>query len=123
MVSVEENDLLFALKTCRRSGSTISCAGSITNKGNYGRTVTLGVDWDFVGVHSDAVDDLGNQYKVSLKRQDYNLESNLPINFSFGIDGVAPGASRINIRPRLLTSARQRERECSTPECTDPVVA
>jgi len=119
-VSVEENDLLFVLRVCRRSGSVLSCAGSITNKAGERRQASLSSDY------TQVVDDLGNSYKVrrvgfgnadqsqeqvtigrgaalgaaigaQRRQEEQELEPDLPINFFLSIDGVKPAASRINI--------------------------
>jgi len=96
-VSVEENDLLFVPKVCWRSGSVLSCAGSITNKAGERRFVQL--------EDSQVVDDLGNQYELrtfgfgnaNSPRRQQVLEPDLPFNFSLSIDGANPAASRANI--------------------------
>jgi TolB-like protein len=123
-VSVEENDLLFVLRVCRRSGTVLSCAGSITNKAGERRRVSLSPNY------SQVVDDQGNFYKVrrlafgsvdskqeqgatvgagaaigaivgaiagSQAQEQQELEPDLPINWFLSIDGVKPAASRINI--------------------------
>jgi len=96
-VSVEENRVLFILKGCWRSGRTVSCDGSVTNKARQRRSVDLG--WN-----SSAVDDLGDQYVVpddhlalgsGGQRQD--LEPDLPVNFSLQIDDVNSAANRVTI--------------------------
>jgi TolB-like protein len=96
-ISVEDNALLFVLQTCRRSGRTVTCAGSITNKAERRREIIL-------GYHSNAVDELGNQYAVPDEqlrlgsggtRQD--LEPDLPVNFSASVNEVDPAATRISI--------------------------
>ncbi len=96
-ISVEDNALLFVLRSCRRSGRIVTCAGSITNKTEKRRDVIL-------GYNSNAVDELGNQYAVpdnQLKlgsggtRQD--LEPDLPVNFSVSVNEVDPAATRISI--------------------------
>jgi len=53
-VSVEENELLFVVKPCGRSGETLKCSGSVTNKARMRQSVSL------LGVKF--VDNLGNEY-------------------------------------------------------------
>ncbi len=99
--SVEENDLLFVLKSCRRSGRALSCVGSVTNKSDRRLSV-------YFGSGVQVVDDLGNQYKYEppgnikatlqfgrdLSEQ---LEPSLPVKFSMSVNDIDPAATRVNI--------------------------
>jgi TolB-like protein len=80
---VHDNEFVFQMKSCRRSGKTITCSGVITNKGPSTRDV-----WFDFG-ESYFVDDLGNQYQYQPKfqiqlgaqGQRQNLEPELPMTF------------------------------------------
>ena len=100
--SIEQHHLLFILKGCSRSGLTVSCAGSVTNKAEKRRGVMA-----MTGLHySNAVDNIGNEHAlsvVSFGRNGYlQLEPELPVNFSLSVENVAAAAIRINI---ILTYA------------------
>ena len=95
--SIEQHHLLFVLRGCSRSGLTVSCAGSVTNKAEKRRGIMA-----MKGLHySSAVDDIGNEHAlsvVSFGRDGYmQLEPELPVNFSLSVENVAAAASRINI--------------------------
>jgi hypothetical protein len=119
-VSVEENDLQFVVKPCGRSGETLKCTGSVTNKARMRQSVSL------LGVKF--VDNLGNEYpaaRVSLPAAKLSLgipawtagsflrtagaqrpiaaedtaelEHDLPVNFSVGADHTDPAATRVTL--------------------------
>jgi TolB-like protein len=95
-LSLERHHLLLVLRGCSRSGQTVSCVGSVTNKAEKRRDIGLAGS-----PYANAVDDAGNQYKsirISFGRgTDSELEPDLPVNFSLTVEDVVAGASRINI--------------------------
>jgi len=116
-VSVEENEMLFVVKSCGRSGETLKCTGSVTNKARSRRNVSL--------VEVRFVDNLGNEYPATrvsfpaakltfgipastvgsfLRAQEAiragvtaELEPDLPVNFSVGADHADPTATRVTL--------------------------
>jgi len=94
--AIEKHHLVLALRGCSRSGHTVSCVGSVTNKAENRRDIGLAGS-----PYANAVDDAGNQYKsisISFGRgTDSELEPDLPVNFSLTVEDVVAGASRINI--------------------------
>ncbi len=116
-VSVEENELLFVVKSCGRSGETLKCMGSVTNKSRRRRGVAL--------VEVKFLDNLGNEYpavrvsfpaaKLSLGIPAWTagsflrtqrrmaagvtaeLEPDLPVNFSVGADHTDSAATGITL--------------------------
>jgi len=92
---VEDNDFLFNLRGCFRSGNNVACQGSITNKASVRRQL-------FLETISDVLDDLGNQYQypsiqLGAQGQSQWLEPDLPMNFFIGSKAVNPEARVINI--------------------------
>jgi len=96
VLAMERHHLLLVLRGCSRSGHTVSCVGSVTNKAEKRRNIGLAGS-----PYANAVDDAGNQYKsisISFGRgTDSELEPDLPVSFSVTVEDVAAGASRINI--------------------------
>jgi TolB-like protein len=98
VASVEASDLLFGLNTCTRSGRTVSCSGSITNKTDAVRRVILGF-WE-----TNVIDNLGNQYRVDGNQsvfgrqgREQDLPGHLPMNFRLIVSDVLPESGNINI--------------------------
>jgi len=98
ITSVEASDLLIVLKSCRRSGRALSCVGSITNKAEKTRQISL--DWS----NSYVVDDLDNQYRVDQGNSTFGargnsqeLPGNLAVNFRLLVADASPAASRVTI--------------------------
>jgi len=96
--SVEADDLLFGLNTCIRSGRAVSCTGSITNKADKSRMVTLGF------YQTNVIDNLGNQYQLDGNQSVFgrqgsqqDLPGHLPVNFRLVVSDVTTEASRFNI--------------------------
>ena len=96
-LTVQDNVLLFVLKSCRRLDRNVFCAGSLTNRADKERRVGLGYS-------SNAVDELGNQYNVGDNQlqlgsagQWQMLEPDLPVNFSVTVNDVNPSANQISV--------------------------
>jgi len=99
--TIRENDLIFTLTRCRRSGSGISCKGSVSNNLDRSR-------WVYFGSGIDVVDNLGGEYRFAPIRHMEaklqfatdlikELEPNLPINFTVEADNVDPAATKVTI--------------------------
>ena len=94
----EDHLVLFELKQCRKSGSSITCDFSLTNKGSDRR-------FQFVIYRSNLYDELGNGYEGK-KGQLANQDGNNPrINFVSGVtakaqitfEGIEPNANKITL--------------------------
>lgn len=94
----EDHSVLFELKQCRKSGSSITCDFSLTNKGSDRR-------FQFVIYRSNLYDELGNGYEGK-KGQLANQDGNNPrIDFVSGVtakaqitfEGIEPNASKITL--------------------------
>jgi TolB-like protein len=94
-VSVEANDLLFVIKTCKRSGETLTCEGSVTNKGRQRR--------DFGFGQPKFVDNVGNDYPSGqypvfrTGTRQALLEPDLAYNFWVEQKDVDPSATAITV--------------------------
>ena len=95
---VQENEFLFAVKSCVQSGRILKCAGTITNKSGNKRAV--GIDKS-----STLVDDEGNQYDLRDIYLDtlsgftphQELEPGLAIAFSCSAANVGVRIGRVSI--------------------------
>jgi len=77
-MKAEDHSVLFALHECRKSGSSITCLFSLTNKGQDRR-------FRLYGYESKLFDELGNGYKGS-ETQIANQTGNSPeISFINGV--------------------------------------
>lgn len=97
VTSVEQNDLLLAMKGCVRRGDRIVCTGVVTNKANRARRF---------GIHdgngyTTAVDNNGNSYTSNEVfiggGWAAELMPELPMNFYLSFPGNDTAATRINI--------------------------
>jgi TolB-like protein len=94
-VSAEDNSLLFVLKTCKRSGESLSCQGSVTWQGRGRTQLTLG--------QVTTVDNLGNESReysppiFGSGQSRSELEPDLPYNFQFRGRGVDPSATAVTV--------------------------
>ncbi|HEV2964491.1 MAG TPA: FlgO family outer membrane protein [Candidatus Angelobacter sp.] len=91
---VEDNDFIFQIKGCFRSGSNVTCTGSVTNKAQIRRQLWFN--------RADILDELGNQYQdgsLQLGAQGGNqsLEPDLRMNFSVMVKTVSVEARMLNI--------------------------
>lgn len=93
-VSVEDNDFLIEIHKCSRSGKTVNCEGSITNKAERSRTFGFSYDGNYM------VDDLANAYPLDrsvFKTGRAELHSQLPVKFRLRFKEVRAEASKANI--------------------------
>jgi hypothetical protein len=94
-VSVEANDLLFVIKTCKRSGETLTCEGSVTSKGRQRRSFSFG--------RPKFVDNVGNDYPsggypfFKARTNQALLEPDLAYNFSAEQKDVDASATAITV--------------------------
>lgn len=93
---IEDNDFLFQLKGCFRSGNNVICLGSVTNKNPTRRQLTLD------SPSTDVLDELGNQYQygtMQLGAQGMRqwVEPDLQMNFSIATKEVNPEAKLLNV--------------------------
>ncbi|MDQ3132283.1 MAG: hypothetical protein M3Q99_16165 [Acidobacteriota bacterium] len=98
IMKAEDHSVLFALHECRKSGSSITCLFSLTNKGQDR-------EFQLWGYRSDLFDELGNGYKGS-DAQIANQTGNSPtIGFINGVttraqmtfENVEPSATKITL--------------------------
>lgn len=98
IMKTEDHSVVFGLQQCRKSGSSITCDFSLTNKGSDRR-------FQFVIYRSNLYDELGNGYEGK-KGQLANQDGNNPrIDFVSGVttkaqitfEGIEPNASKITL--------------------------
>lgn len=91
-VTVEDNDFVIEINRCVRSGQTIECLGSVTNRATKVRNFTF--------LRSTyMVDNLGNAYSPerSSSGGTAELHPELPRKFEFLFRGVSVGATSANL--------------------------
>jgi TolB-like protein len=94
-VSVEANNLLFAISTCKRSVASLTCQGSLTNQVRQRRLFRFGAP--------EFVDNVGNVYQskwypaFSTGQDSTELEPDTPYNFWAKQDEVEPSATAITL--------------------------
>jgi len=102
IASVVDNNFLFTVRSCERSGPQLKCFGSVTNKDE--KRKVLGINVGVFRQYTDLVDSLGNQYHVKRARlgvedspREQELEPDLPMNFMVQFDGVSTAVTRVSI--------------------------
>ncbi len=98
IMKAEDHSVLFALHECRKSGSSITCLFSLTNKGQDRR-------FRFVGYDSRVFDELGNGYKGSDAQIANQTGLRAEIDFIGGVttraqmtfEKVEPNAAKITL--------------------------
>jgi len=103
-MSVEENELLFVVKSCGRSGETLKCSGTVMNKGRTRQ--------GFAFVEVKFVDSLGSEYpafRISgityiprFAGPTTELEPDLPVSFLVGADRTDPTATNVTLIIRYV---------------------
>lgn len=94
--TVDQDQLLFAVRKCQRSGTVLTCSGFIKNEAQK---------LNPIGNSSPVViDDLGEQYTATYGTFRFgdspfqqDLEPDLPVNFSFAVRDVNSGATRVTV--------------------------
>lgn len=94
-LSVVEGDFLIALQGCRRSGTRLTCVGSVMNKAERRET------FNFSG--SFMIDNLGNQYmnfsdsRFGATCCSQELEPSIPVKFAFVVDNFDQQATEVHL--------------------------
>lgn len=95
VVSVEANNLLFAVNTCKRSVGSVTCQGSVTNQDRQRRLFRFGAP--------EFVDNVGNVYRsnwypgFSTGEDSAELEPDLPYIFRAKQQDIDPSATAITL--------------------------
>ncbi len=121
-VSADDNEFLFAVRSCRIKGQDVACVVAITNKDENRRFLRV-CCWGGAGGSSTLVDDLGNEYRP--QRMDLGapgplarqwLEPDLPINMSATFQKIDLKASRatLKITYEFMDSRGERQRGLNT---------
>lgn len=98
IMKTEDHSVLFSLHQCRKSGSSITCDLSLTNKG-------ADREFQLVIFRSNLYDELGNGYNGKSGQLANKDGDNIQINFISGVttraqimfEGVEPNASKITL--------------------------
>ena len=98
IMKTEDHSVLFSLHQCRKSGSSITCDLSLTNKGSDR-------GFQFVVYRSNLYDELGNSYNGKNGQVANQDGSNIRIGFIAGVtaraqitfEGVEPNAAKITL--------------------------
>jgi TolB-like protein len=99
LTSLEQNEFLFAVKSCVRRGDRVLCSGSVTNKADKARNFAIyGGDW------TTAVDNDGNSYRseqIGIGQANGNTQAQLmpelPTNFFLTFPAVEQGAVTVTV--------------------------
>jgi TolB-like protein len=95
--SVEQNEILFLLKTCSSKGDRIVCSGSVTNKATKVRPFQISNGYG----STSAVDNNGNSYAVNQvgigQGMGTELMPDLPVNFYLSFPGSDSTATSLSV--------------------------
>ncbi len=91
---IEDNDFIFQVKGCLRSGASVTCSGSINNKFSARRGLSLN--------RVEILDDVGNQYQyaswqLGAQGTQQSLEPDLRMNFYVTVKDVSNEARILNL--------------------------
>lgn len=97
-MKAEDHSVLFALHECRKSGSSITCQFSLTNKGQDRR-------FRLYGYNSKLFDELGNGYKGSETQianqtgdsPEIGFINNVTTRAQMTFENVEPNAAKITL--------------------------
>ena len=95
ITTAQLGDFVVALRACKHTGETVTCSGSVTNKGLRRNQLV-----NSSGTY--AVDNLGNQSRRSevvlgVQHWEAELEPEIPTSFSISAEGIAAEATSISL--------------------------
>ena len=105
-ISAVEHDFFFILRSCRRSGSTVRCTGSVSNKDQKQQRV-----FGIMKEYTNFVDNLGDKHplkksSVGMSSYEQELQPDLLTDFSLESEGLNPAVKRVTVVLGYVLRAR-----------------